>query len=122
VKRAPQETTAEDLESSIETQAKAHLVDLGLLPDPTSSSFLQLAEFALDDMRPSSRKSFLTAQLEVLRGMRGTKALVWLLRDTEGFELLEDPAAAAGQALQQLDSRMSAQIPGYPPLAGRTLF
>lgn len=121
MKGKPSSRKERELISTIEIQARAHLVALGLQPDPTSLYFLQLAEVALDEISPSSRKHLLTSQLEALRGTIGTKALVWMLQDAEHFEFAGEPLAAAYQALEQLDSQMLAQIAGYPPLAERAL-
>jgi hypothetical protein len=96
-------------------QAKERLTALEQLPDPTISYFLQLIDFALEDLGRSSRRRWLATQLEILKGLPDYKALMWVVGEGQGIELAEDPHRAAHQALEELDSRMTAELPGYPP-------
>lgn len=95
--------------------AKPHL---GTGADPGVPYLLQLTEKGLNDpdlsVSPAQRR-MMAAQLEVLKGMDPRAAMRFLAPAENQPDLPDDPKEAAIAAAQQLDSRMTAQVTGYPP-------
>lgn len=99
----------------INQAAKQHL---GTAADPGLPYLLQLAEKGLNDpdlgVSPAQRRMMAT-QLEALKGMAPKAAMRFLAPPDNEPDLPSDPKEAAIAAAQQLDSRMTAMVQGYPP-------
>jgi hypothetical protein len=99
----------------IEREAKRHIIALGSIPDPALPHFLQLAGLGLTlypDRYPPRNRCAIATHLERLQGLTAGQALNWLFEEDEGFDFSADPEIAASEALDQIDSRMSAEIDG----------
>jgi hypothetical protein len=99
----------------INQAAKPHL---GSAADPGLPYLLQLAEKGLNDPDLGvSRRSAgaMATQLEVLKGADPKVAMRFLAPPDNEPDLPSDPKEAAIAAAQQLDSRMTATVQGYPP-------
>ena len=102
--------------------AKKHL---GTEADPGVPYYLQLAEKGLNDPDldvPKSHRRMMKSQLDVLKGAPPHHAMNFIAPKDQNLDVPSDPKEAALSAAQQLDSRMTAQVAGYPPQSPRAMF
>lgn len=98
-------------------------------PDPSSLYCVQLMQWGIDSglltLAQPGAQTFLLSMLDSLRSARPDQAMKYLLLNDAGDPLsleqalakLKSPEEAARLLLESLEDKMSATVPGYPPLA-----
>lgn len=101
----------------VNQQARKSLQDLNASPDPSSLYLLQLMSWGLQNLDwEGESRVHLEDQLGHLLRASPKQAMSWLFQDGEDLSLNpSQPQQAASDAVNHLESRLSAEDRFYPP-------